>query len=370
MGFWHTGYIEFHEPVGLEGEWKPVPVRLPCLHCGEVFASEDDLRKHRFEAHPLHRPVLFFNGRELGTQRVRVARPVLPAVVKVEGAERALLNGHEIAPAGLGRALAKVSNDVCQIVLSRYGVEAQFELEIRVASEPDLRGVEAQFKRMTAGRRLDMRAVEDFIAGASRFPSAIGYCDGLCAYLYGLLAKERAKDSSLPYEAYSARYAKAAEELSPYDRKLARTIGGLVEFHFNHFREAERLCPETRLGRAAERYSRWIYSRVDPLAASADTMDEEAAALESLVTDWETERILVWANRPLADLAKDTREIELFLKRDLAEFDRVKLQMLLSETYAATGSAKLALNHARALRNLLAVEKWAEALIREVGENK
>lgn len=369
MGFWHTGYIEFHEPAGLEGEWMPTPARLPCLHCEQTFASADELRKHRFEAHPLRRPVMFLDGRELGTQRVRVTRPVSPAEVKVEGSERVVLNGNDIAVSGLGRALARVTNDVCRIVLSKYGVQAQFEVEIRVASVQDLRGVEDQFRRMATSRRLDMRAVEEFIGGASRFGSALGYCDGVCAYLYGLLAKERAKDSSLPYEAYASKYAKAAEELAPYDRKLARTIGGVIEFHFNHFRDAERLRPDSRLGRVAGRYAAWVESRVKAPAASVGT-DEEAAPLEALVTDWDTERILDWASRPFADFGEKAREVELFLKRDLAEFDRVKLHMLLAELRAVSGDAKAALEHAKALRNLSAVERWAEALIREVGENK
>lgn len=370
MGFWHTGYIEFHEPLGLEAEWKPTPVRLPCSHCGQMFASEGELRKHRFEAHPLRRPTLFLDGRELGTQRERITRPVTSKQIRVEGAERAMLNGHEIPLSRLGRELAEFSNDVCRIVLSKCGVEAQFQLEIRVASEADLRGVEDQFKRMAACHRLDVRAVEEFIAGTSRFSSAIGYCDGICAYFYGLLAKERATDCSLPHEVYIAKYAKATEELAPYDRNLAHTIGGLIEFHFNHFRDAERLCPSSRLGRISSRFAAWTESRSGAPVTYTDNIDQQATAIESLVTEWDTEQILNWAGRPLAALAEDVKDIELFLRRDLAEFDRVKLHMLLGETFAATGDAKSALEHARALRNLPTVENWAEALIREVGENK
>jgi hypothetical protein len=200
MGFWHTGYIEFHEPVGLEGEWTPLPARFSCTHCPQEFESFDELRKHRFEAHPLRRPVMLLRGRELGRQRMKITQPVMATEVKIEGAARALLNGKEIAVSGLSRALSRITNDVCLIILKKDGVDAQFELEIRIASERDLRGVEEQFRKMAVGRRLDMRAVEEFISGASGFSSAMGYCDGICAYLYGILAKERAADSSLKYE--------------------------------------------------------------------------------------------------------------------------------------------------------------------------
>lgn len=369
MGFWHTGYIEFHEPVGLEGEWTPIPARFPCSHCTQEFESFDELRKHRFEAHPLRRPVMLLRGRELGRQRVKITQPVVAAEVKIDGADRAVLNGKEIAVSGLSRALTRITSDICQIILSKDGVDAQFELEMRIASERDLRGVEEQFRKMALSHRLDVRAVEDFISGASRFGSAMGYCDGICAYLYGILAKERAADSSLKYEAYRAKFAKAAEELAGYDRKLARAIRGVIEFHFNHFEDAARLCPGSRLGVVAGRYAAWVKSRSKRDAVTGGA-DGRTAGLDALVTDWETEEIIRWSSHALAVSATHAVDIEHFLKRDLADYDRVKLHILLGELHASSGNSKAALKHARELRNLSAVERWAEAMIREVGGNE
>jgi hypothetical protein len=370
MGFWHTGYMEFHEPVGLNGDWKPSPPRMPCSLCGQVFSAEDELRRHRFEAHPLRRPTLFLNGRELGTQRMKITRPIARDQIRVEGAQRIILNGHEISPLSLQPKLAEISNDVCRIVLSKDGIEAEFELGIRVASESDLLGIEEQFTRMAACRRLDTHAVEEFIIATSRFTSANGYCDGICAYFYGLLAKERAADCSLAHETYVAKYATAADELAPYDRNLAHTIGALIEFHFNHFEEAERLCRPSRLGRVSGRFAAWIGSRRGSPAVQTQDTDLKAAALETLVSEWDTERILGWANRPLESIASDLEDIELFLNRDLAEFDRVKTHMLLGELLAATGNVASARDHAKALRHVPAVATWSEALIHALGEDK
>jgi hypothetical protein len=41
MGFWHTGYAEFHEPTGLGTSWStcytpPPPVRYACEHCSQI----------------------------------------------------------------------------------------------------------------------------------------------------------------------------------------------------------------------------------------------------------------------------------------------------------------------------------------------
>lgn len=172
----------------------------------------------------------------------------------------------------------------------------------------------------------------------------------------------------MPYEAYSGKYTKAAEELAAYDRPLARTIGSLVEFHFNHFRESACLSPDSRVGRVADRYVAWIESSGQtPIPVTA--ADKSVDHLDALVTDWETEQIIRWGIRPLPDLLKDADEIESFLNRDLAEFDGVKLHVLLGELHAISGEAGRLMEHARALRNLAGLERWAEALIRTLSED-
>jgi hypothetical protein len=205
--------------------------------------------------------------------------------------------------------------------------------------------------------------VDEFITAASPFGSAIGYCDDICAYLYGVLAKEQTGGSSLPHEAYGGKFSKAAEELIAYDRPLARTIGALVAFHFNHFEDAVRLAPvDSRIGGVASRYVRWLGSRsAGPRRRSSATQASES--LEALVTDWDTEQILRHANRPMADLKGHADEVETFLKRELAEFDRVKVRVLLAEIYAATGDASRARQHVKAVWNVPALERWSENMM-------
>ena len=177
MGFWHTGYMEFHEPVGLGGcRSKPSPPSFPCAHCGQIYRSVDELRQHRFENHPLCRPTLFLRGQELGTHPVHVTCNLTKDDVTAEGCDRAFLNGHEISVRALPRKLTEISSDVCRLVLSKSEVSAEFTLDFRIASEEDLIGVETQFERTAIGRRLDIRAVDEFIAATSGFESALGVC--------------------------------------------------------------------------------------------------------------------------------------------------------------------------------------------------
>lgn len=368
MGFWHTGYIEFHEQSGFGGQVVPLAPRHQCPDCGDVFEEAADLSSHRFEAHPRHRPRMFVSGRELGAHPVRIARALASTDVEVQHCDQARLNGTLVPISQLRSQIASVSADVCRIVLSRAGVEATFELDICVASDADLAGVENEFRRIARGRRLDTRAIKDFIDAARRYETAAGYYDGICAYLYGVLAKERSADSTLPYNHYSHKLSAAAEQLAAYDRPLARIIACLIEFHFNHFADAAQLWPSSRVGRVARRYADWLAARrpaKQPAPAGA-----AVSHLETLVTDLDSEQIVRWAERPLAALAKEAGDIEAFLRRGPATYDEAKLHVLLGQLHAACGATAKAVEHAKALRNLPRFERWADALIRRTTDDR
>ena len=360
MGFWHIGYGEFHEhdPVGLS-EFKPQPKRFRCTQCDEVYPSADELDSHRLEAHPLYRPVMLIQGREIGNGRVRITQPLSPPDIHLDPCDHALFDGDEILPSRLPDKLASISSDVCRIVLSKDGVDATFELDFCIASRKDLRGVEEQFEKIAHGCRLDTHIVEALIDATKGFPTAGGYRAGICAYLDGVLAKEQAGGSTLPYAAYEKKFNKAAEELAAYNRPLAQTIRSLIAFHFNHFRDAADLCPESRAGRVSARYSDWTDS---PGSSGQDVTGQDT--LEGLVTDWQTEEILRWASRPLSDLAREATAIEDFLSRTSAEYDGTKLHILLGQLYAHIGDVDRATRHAKALRNVRPFREWSEALIK------
>ena len=354
--------MEFHEFVGLDDFYiKPLPPRFSCIHCDEVYISHDELRQHRFENHPLHRPTLFLQGQELSTHPVRITRPLTADDVKTEGCNQAFLNGRNTTVRSLPDSLTQLTSGIHKLVLRNMDVSAKFMLDFRIASEDDLMGIEDQFKRIVRRQQLDICVVDEFISATSGFGSALGYCDGICEYLYGVLAKEQAPASSLPYEAYVGKFSKAVEELANYKRPLARMIGSLVVFHFNHFGEAARLASDARVGRAAARFEAWLKDRKTEFGPD---LNIAISNLDALVTDWETEQIVCWAVRPLDDLSQHVRDMEAFLKRNIGEYDRVKLHILLGEAYAASGDIGKALQHTKTLRNLPPFDKWAEAKIR------
>ena len=368
MGFWQTGYIEFHEPTGIEPSVAPEARLVFCDRCGKSFASRDERDDHRFQDHPLRNPVMIVQGRELGRQRIRISRTLAPSEVRIEFCDRAWLNDHAVPVSDLPRELADMSqrSEVSRVVLSKDDVETGFELEFLIASVTDLDSVEARFQKIVYGKRLESGVVDEFIGSKSRFDTAIGYCDGICSYLHGILAKERSPSSRLVYSDYERKFNRAAETLKGYDRPLARTIGSLIEFHFNHFEESSHLSPHSRVGAAARQYENWIR----PAPAGHTVRPQEKPVIrrlrkddpDGLLADKDTEKIMHWALWPMSALIAHVRDIESMLENpDLAEYDKAKLHVLLGKLHA-----QAARSHAKELRGVPLFKTWAGDFIKSL----
>ena len=130
MGFWHTGYFEFHEPVGLDFiPSEPSKILHCCSECGEYFESSDDLRLHRFERHPLRRPQLWLNNREVGSTPIKMTAKLNEANIRLEGCNEAILNGKNIAISELPSILSSFSSNTCVLILiGKGGVKSKFKI--------------------------------------------------------------------------------------------------------------------------------------------------------------------------------------------------------------------------------------------------
>lgn len=367
MGFWHTGYAEFHELTGLENYIysPPPPVRYACEHCSASFSELEGLRRHRFEQHPVRQPTLWLRGRAIGALPQLLMTPLQSADVVVEDATRCLLNGNPVPLAALGKRLAAMTREFVELVLENDGATTRFVLDFKVADEAHLAGVEAAFLRVARDHVLSIEALSRFIQYCREFPSAMPYCDGICHYLYGVMAKERSPDSGLKQGQYIERYLRASDELSGFDRPLARSVRALVAFHFNQFDDAELLAHDGALRHAAGAFAGLLQGL--PWHFDAAFSSAPGSAVENLLTDQDTLQILADASHGLVDLKNRADDLLLHLRRAAAGgFDQVKRKLLASEALAAledTTSHTAARKLARELASQHDTSAWAEAML-------
>ena len=288
MGFWHTGYIEFHESTGLDTLYahKPVPPVFTCSQCLATFDSVEELSKHRFETHPAKRPTLLLRGQEVGGARFRVTAAVDPSDVQVHHATTAHVNGSPVAIRRIGRFLASHSHGTVVLQLANSDAAANFELSVEIADPADVRGVDRSLIAMAGFRRLDHQAIEDFIARTRPFTSVAGYVDGICEYLFGVMAKEQSSESHLPLSAYKEKFNRAAYLLRDYQSPVADLVRAIVAFHFNQFETAARLAGTSRLGGVAEKFARWVGT---PSRRGAVSVARHRTDWDAFLTDAETE---------------------------------------------------------------------------------
>lgn len=367
MGFWHTGYAEFHEPTGL-GEAvyaPPPPKRYICELCAKSYTDLESLRQHRFEKHPLRQPTLLIGGQPQGSVTIKILTSLDAADVSLEDVTECLLNGEKIEPASLSRQLSDKKREFVILELRNEGARTKLQLDFRIAEGSDLAGVEDALTRLADGRDLNLESIARFVNDCESFPSAGSYCDGVCHYLYGVMAKEGLPDSGLKYEQYAERYLQAVDALSGIDRPLARAIRSLIAFHFNQFNLAEAIAYDSVLCDVAGAFGGllegfpWHFDEI---------LDAHSlGAIENLLTDQDSLEILTDASLGLLSLKMRSAELLARTRRYRSGgYDRMKRILLACEALAATEDEKSFAEARKLARELGAMDEtnvWMKSIM-------
>ncbi len=365
MGFWHTGYGEFHEPTGF-GDWRgpDLTMRFDCERCSASFDSLEALRKHRFEAHPLRQPRALFQGFELGAQTVKIRSAFESQDFEFALAEEVRVNGRAMPPTGVAAHLASLNDEFVNLDLIGAGVTVSHKVDIRIARDEDLKEVEAALLRMAGLRRLTVEAIQTLIEDCGALKSANDYVQGVTRYLYGVLAKERSPSSNLQFNDYLKYFNEAEKTLAGFERPIARLIRALVAFHFNRFADARRLAPTKRLRTAAGAFETLLAAKqVNAGSFGAPFSSKTDSAIEALLTDIHSESILAWLASGRDGMAVASENLEAALEHPWADYDKLKIKLMLAESSLLSNEDKRARHIARELIGLPETEIWAESLL-------
>lgn len=369
MGFWHTGYMEFHEPTseryGSHAAYIPPPPEFPCEHCGVIFRTLDDLNAHRFDGHPSHRARLFLRGRECGRSRTSVVAATAPEDWAFDNAIGINVNDVEVDER-TARKLLCSSKGVVKVRLRGGHLDQDFEFSFEMADGADLDAVDLALSDLIGERTLSLTTIQRFLDRCQRLKTSSSYSDGLANYFYGVLARERSPESSLwqtsqGLASYRSRFDDAVSRLGALDRAPAEAVCGLVAFHYNHFDIAMRKTRSPRVAR--------VSSRLASIVAGKGTEETQGLlvglednSIDRALSDVETERVVNWCAVPLDGSAQRAiAEIEDAIAA-VDPLDQLKLHLIAGEHYLAAGHVHAALRHADELRHTAAASSWQSSV--------
>ncbi|WP_076263829.1 hypothetical protein [Intrasporangium flavum] len=362
MGFWHTGYMEFHEPIGFGDNWMPAPPRKPefaCLECGLVFSTERDQRAHRFDGHFTKRPMLMFRGRECGRTRLMVTSPSVPADWHAADVATISLNGRPTTFEAAAEHLSNAKLGVQTVAVAQGPLERTFEFDFCLAEEEDLRLVDQALEKLIASRELSLTAIDAFIMRAGRGETARRYREGLANYLYGVLAREghdpRVRADSSGAQLYEQRYNRAVNLLGAFDRPAAEAVCGLVALHYNQFVLAIRKTNSHRVSDVAARFSSMTAG--SPFV-TASLIDRTHGSFDQALSDSVTEELIAVSAMALDGSERTPLDPVLGKLNDLRPADQFKVRLIASEVLLASGDVDGARRHSEALRNHRDADAW------------
>ena len=364
MGFWHTGYLEFHESTGLSDAYTaPIQVFPRCQKCGQDFPDVDALTLHRFEMHPYLQPALLIDGVEFVATRQTISKQIEAEKIRFTNTSTCWLNGEQVTAAALSQRIAAARQKFISVRLrnDEGAVETNYDLDIGIPEKNDIIEVEKRFFELSSAGNLTVISINNFIQVTREFLSARSYVDGLSMYLYGVLAKDQRGDISLTREDGRARMTSAQQLLIRFDTPLSVVVTQTINFNLNAFNDGLLLQNSPQLARVMQRF--WHLLHPDEnLPVLRD--EAEGARSKQVPLDVCTNQLVEWSLLSSSSVVEKRKELEkTFSDDNWIPDDRFKVQILLVDALNNEGEVKKCSDHARRLRHHAQWGKWAESLI-------
>ena len=342
-----------------DGLPPPSPVVYRCSVCNTAFYDADELFAHRFTEHPYTRPALILAGRELTSPRELIVHPLNERDVILANTDQCYLDGKAVEPMQLPQLLSQQRGGVHTIVLESLGIETRYEMLFEIAEARELDEVEQLFLSIAGSDTLTIDRINVFAELTAKYKTALPYVDGLCHYLYGVLAKDQRGGTHLPQAEYKTKFNLALDSLRHFARPLANVVVGIIDFSGNAFSDGDTLPTSPRLQHAMRVYDGFTRQIVPAVLYSWS-----GGGMGNVPVDHATSQILQWAIESTEDFLRHRRQMEMAL--DDAEWvpdDRFKVSMLLAERLSSLGDVAAAKCFARSVTNDALFGDWAQRIM-------
>jgi hypothetical protein len=199
------------------------------------------MQRHASSEHPLQRPVLIWNGHEVGTDKRMVSQGTF-SIANCMNAFVAI-DGNIEQPIAIGKLLELLNFATDAVIRVRLEnrpdnrmvpAACTYRLEFRVANGASLHRVEEAFRQHVTRCTPTPDTIRYFLEDPRCTGVAGEYAAGLYAYVHGLLLKE-GNNSGLvsDYSTHSERFGEALQKLEGINRKLACMVCTIVRLMRN-----------------------------------------------------------------------------------------------------------------------------------------
>lgn len=340
-----------------------LPERYSCKQCGAVFGAYEEWFAHRFDKHPLRRPILVLGDHEVLTPRYTAQASVSSEAIRTVNTVACRINGRIVSPNELSEVLLAKPRGFFSITLfGEEGVRSEYEISVEIPKLEDLALVERDFALLANHGRLTVHTINAFVEQAASATTAKRLTDGLANFMLGILAKDQRGDTTLTQEQGRAKLNEAHQTLSEIKRPLAQAIAGVVEFGANAFQRQQWLRPVPQLQQAIGWYRSASEGNVAELA-----LEQEAFSTSKwrVPLDSATHELITWVCMPARARLEEGRAIaRRGSQLSWLHEDRIKASVLLASTFHALGEAGQAAEMARSFRHDPVFGGLAERLLR------
>lgn len=339
MGLWQTGYLEHHELPDLESYALTVlpPQRYSCCDCVCDFETLRQLYEHQLATHPVATPTIWIRGRQLDARVFHVSMPLRADEIDLRNVSECEVNGKKLLVSKLHTRLTIATHETLNLCIENKGIKRTHQINYWIADPIDVKRIEQSFVEIASQGSLSRLAIDGFIKVTAPYVTAPQYRNGICQYLYGVLAKDGARDSNIPMDRYLEKLNSAVDSLADFDTILSRAIRSLISFHYNRYRDSQILTPDTLVGRVANLFLETL------LAGKADFrlgIDDSNPLFSFLYIDRESMDIFQIARQRAEDMAMNADLIYEKALRTNNGLDRMKLAILAAEAYCLRGDSK------------------------------
>ena len=299
-----------------------------CPECPAEFSSEVDLGDHLTTEHPIPQPHLLLGGTRVPGNWV-IRQPLNSAALQIMNATETDV-GIDGAPlrstsaAALRQILEGTRVAVLELHLRTRSAFRRYDIRILVPEEEELGRLEKEFMTRLARDDVTVSDVRRFDEAISVGPGAREYASALADYVFGMLAKDGAGQTTLPFAAFPDKLKRSLGILGAFQRPLALAVASCIRFNLNDFRSAWSPCGVRALDHAF-----WIFrQRAFGGTSDSTALSPRENGIERPLcpVDAVTQSILSLVDAP----APLTALRDMTLRHDLSDADRVKVYVLLA----------------------------------------